>query len=174
MRCTWKDEPDEVSIEGDGDKMSNQPWYRNHFATGAELCPVKALAEWFSLIDGKVAGGCPLFTVPPESGDRIQPGERADSLCITRSDICQAIKAAAVANGDKAASYSSHSGRIGGATLLLQAGASVATIKLAGRWKGDTWSIYSRLTGTAMYGVSADMIGERSRKQVSADNVRVR
>ena len=56
----------------------------------------------------------------------------------------------------------------------VQAGASVATIKLAGRWKGDTWSIYSRLTGTAMYGVSADMIGERSRKQVSADNVRVR
>ena len=174
VRCTWKDEPDEVSIEGDGDKMSNQPWYRNHFATGAELCPVKALAEWFSLIDGKVAGGCPLFTAPPESGDRIQPGERADSLCITRSDICQAIKAAAVANGDKAASYSSHSGRIGGATLLLQAGASVATIKLAGRWKGDTWSIYSRLTGTAMYGVAADMIGESSRKQVSAENVRVR
>jgi hypothetical protein len=111
---------------------------------------------------------------PPESGDRIQPGELADSLCITRSDICQAIKAAAVANGDKAASYSSHSGRIGGATLLLQAGASVATIKLAGRWKGDTWSIYSRMTGTAMYGVAADMIGESSRKQVSADNVRVR
>jgi hypothetical protein len=39
------DEPNEVSIEGDGDKMSNQPWYRNHFATGAELCPVKALTE---------------------------------------------------------------------------------------------------------------------------------
>ena len=108
-----------TSIEGDGDKMSTQPWYRNHFATGSELCPVKALAEWVSLIDGKVAGSCPLFTVPPESGDRMQPGELADSLCITRSDICQAVKAAVVANGDKAASYSSHSGRIGGATLLL-------------------------------------------------------
>ena len=57
MRCTWRDEPDEVSIEGDGDKMSNQPWYRNHFATGAELCPVKALdhGEWFCLVDGKVS-----------------------------------------------------------------------------------------------------------------------
>ena len=88
--------------------------------------------------------------------------------------MCQAIKAAAVANGDKAASYSSHAGKIGGATLLLQAGASVSTIKLAGRWKGDTWSIYSRMTSTAMYGVAADMIGESSRKQVSADNVRVR
>jgi hypothetical protein len=174
VRCTWKGEPDEVSIEGDGDKMSNQPWYRNHFATGSELCPVKALAEWFSLIDGKVAGSCPLFIVPPESGDRLQPGELADSLCITRSDVCQAIKAAAVANGDKAASYSSHLGRIGGATLLLQAGASVATIKLAGRWKSDTWSIYSRMTNTAMYGVAADMIGKSGGKQVNADNVRVR
>ena len=135
VRCTWKDGPYEVSIEGNGDKMSNQPWYRNHFATGAGLCPVKALTEWFCLINGKVAGSCPLSTVPLESGDRTQPGELADSLCITRSDICQAIKAAAVVNGDKAGSYSSHSGRIGGATLLLQAGASVNTIKLAGRWK---------------------------------------
>ena len=174
VRCKWSDEPDEVSIEGDGDKMSNQPWYRNHFATGSDLCPVRALAEWFCLIDGKVASGCPLFTVPPEVGERVQPGERADSLCVNRSDICQAIKAAAVANGDKAASYSSHSGRIGGATLLLQAGASVNTIKLAGRWKGDTWSIYSRMTSTAMYGVAADMIGASTKKQVNADNVRVR
>ena len=92
----------------------------------------------------------------------------------TRSDVCQAIKAAAVANGDKAASYSSHSGRIGGATLLLQAGASVNTIKLARRWKGDTWSIYSRMTSTAMYGVAADMVATGVRKQVSADNVLVR
>ena len=153
--------------------MSNQPWYRNHFATGSELCPVRALAEWFSLITGKVASGCPLFTVPPEVGEKVQPGDVADSLCVTRSDVCQAIKAAAVANGDKAASYSSHSGRIGGATLLLQAGASVNTIKLAGRWKGDTWSIYSRMTSTAMYGVAADMVATGVRKQVSADNVRV-
>ena len=115
-----------------------------------------------------------MFTVPPKSGDRVQPGERADSLCVTRSDICQAIKAAVVASGDKAASYSSHSGRLGGATLLLQAGASVSTIKLAGRWKGDTWSIYSRMTSTAMYRVAADMVGASSKKQVSADNVRVR
>ena len=115
--------------------MSNQPWYRNHFATGAELRPVRAFAEWFCLIDGNVAGGCPLFTVPPESGDRVQPVELADSLCITRSGICQGIKASAVANGDKAASHSSHSGRVGGATLLLQAGESVNTTKLAGRRK---------------------------------------
>ena len=42
-----------------------------------------------------------MFTVPPESSGRVQPGELADSLCVTRSDMCQAIKAAAVANGDK-------------------------------------------------------------------------
>ena len=118
-----------------------------------------------------------MFTVPPESGDRIQPGELADSLCVTRLldiYICQAVKASAVASGDKTASYSSHPGRIGGATLLLQAGASISTMKLAGRWKGDTWSIYSRMTSTAMYRVTANMIGENSKKQVSADNVRFR
>ena len=81
VRCTWSDEPDEVSIEGDGDKMSNQPCYRNHFATGSELCPVRALAEWFCLIDGKVAGGCPLFTVPPESGDEFNQ-EREQIPCV--------------------------------------------------------------------------------------------
>ena len=75
VRRTWKNKPDEVSIEGDGYKMGNQPWYRNHFATGAELCPVKALAELICLVDGKVARGYPLFTVPPESGGRVQPGE---------------------------------------------------------------------------------------------------
>ena len=87
-----------------------------------------------------------MFTVPPESGEKVQPGDVADSLCVTRSDVCQAIKA----------------------------GASVNTIKLAGRWKGDTWSIYSRMTSTAMYGVAADMVATGVRKQVSADNVRVR
>ena len=50
VRCTWRNEPDEINIEGDGDKMGNQPWYRNQFAIGAELCPVKALAEWFVLL----------------------------------------------------------------------------------------------------------------------------
>ena len=109
VRCTWSGEPGEVSIEGDGGKMSTQPWYRNHFATGSELYPVRALAEWFCLVDGKEAGGCPLFTVPPESSDRVQQGEGANSLCMTCSDVCGAIKAAAVASGDKAASYSSHS-----------------------------------------------------------------
>ena len=116
---------------------------------------------------------CAKLHVPPDSGEKVQPGDVADSLCVTRSDVCQAIKAAAVANGDKAASYSSQSGRIGGATLLLQAGASVNTIKLAGRWKGDTWSIYSR-TSTARYGVAADMVATGVKKQVSTDNVRVR
>ena len=173
-RCKWSEEPDEVSIEGDGDKVSNQPWYRNHFATGGELCPVRAMAEWFCLIDGKVSGECPVFTVPPADGERVQAGDQANALCVSRLEVCQAIKAAAVANGDKAASYSSHSGRIGGATLLLKAGAPVSMIKLAGRWKGDTWSIYSRMTHTVMHGVAADMIGLKGSQPILAENVRVR
>ena len=95
-------------------------------------------------------------------------------MCVSRLKVYRAIKAAAVANGDKAASYSSHSGRIGGATLLLKAGAPVSMIKLAGRWKGDTWSIYSRMTHTVMHGVAADMIGLKGSQPILAENVRVR
>ena len=65
---------------------------------------MRAVVGWFNLVDGKLASGCPLFTVPPVSGERVQPGDTANSLCVNRMDICQAIKAAAVANGDKAAS----------------------------------------------------------------------
>ena len=81
----------------------------------------------------------------PASGERVQAGDQVNALCVSRLEVCQAIKVAAVANGDKAASYSSHPGRIGSATLLLKAGPPVSMIKLAGRWKGDTWSIYSSM-----------------------------
>ena len=64
VRCRWSDQPDEVQLNGTGDKVSNEPWFRNHFASGAELCPVSALDEWFKHTDGLVAGDCTLFTVP--------------------------------------------------------------------------------------------------------------
>ena len=163
-----------MSIEGDEDIVDNRPWYRNHFATGGELCPMRATAELFSLIDGRVSGKCPVFALSPTSDERVQAGDQANALCVSRLEVRQAIKAAAVANGDKAASYSSHSGRIGGATLLLKAGAPVSMIKLASRRKGDTWSIYSRMTHTVMHGVAADMIGLKSSQPILAENVRVR
>ena len=87
-RCEWSEAPDEVSIEGDEDKISNQPWYRNHFATGDELCPLRTMAEWFSLIDEKLSGECPVFTVPPADGERAQAGDQANAPCVSRLEVC--------------------------------------------------------------------------------------
>ena len=47
----------------------------------------------------------------------------------------------------------------GSCILLVKAGAPVSMIKLAGRRKGDTWSIHSRMTHTIMNGVATGMIG---------------
>ena len=38
--------------------------------------------------------------------------------------------------------YGTHSGRIGGATMLWEGGASDAEIMQLGRWKSDCWKIY--------------------------------
>jgi len=40
--------------------------------------------------------------------------------------------------------YSTHSGRIGGATMLWEGGASDSEIKEIGRWRSDTWKVYCR------------------------------
>jgi integrase len=46
--------------------------------------------------------------------------------------------------GVRSKAYSTHSGRIGGATMLWEGGASDAEIKEFGRWRSDTWKIYCR------------------------------
>ena len=37
--------------------------------------------------------------------------------------------------------HESHSARIGGATRMLAAGATSEMVRLAGRWRSDTWRI---------------------------------
>jgi len=170
VRCSWKDTPDEVQLNGEGDKVSNEPWFRNHFASGAELCPVAALVEWFKYTDGLVAGECPLFTVPSVGKPKVLT-DAAVKFCVTRGDVAEAVKMAAIAQGDLAADYGTHSNRIGGATRILQCGGSASLVKLAGKWSSDTWKIYSRLTSTVMYGVSADMANVGVTCKVAATEV---
>jgi hypothetical protein len=45
-----------------------------------------------------------------------------------------------------AAKYTLHSGRIGGATALAEAGAADSVIRAAGRWKSDAYLVYIRPT----------------------------
>jgi hypothetical protein len=177
--CQWKDDPDEVALEGEGDKVSNDPWFRNHFLSGGEVCPVRALVLWFSVTEGLVPASAPLFCMPLL--DAARPGklvpipeEKVAGQCVSRADVSAAVKSAGVAQGELGASFGTHSCRIGGATALLQAGASAEVVKLVGRWKSDCWRIYSRHTHTVMFGVSADMAEGAVEKQVKASEVCVR
>ena len=147
VRRLWKDQPDEVQLNGIGDKVSNEPWFRNHFTSEAELCPVATLVEWFKYTDGLVAGECQLFIVPVEGKPKVVV-DAATKQCITRGDVAEAVKMAAITQGDLATDYGTHSNRIGGATRILQCGGSASLVKLAGKWSSDTWKMYSRLTST--------------------------
>jgi hypothetical protein len=146
----WHEEPDEIGLHCSGEKVSSEPWFRNHFTTGQELCPVKAAVLWFSLTAHKVAASAPLFMIPAEN--QTQKG-----AMLTRMDIARAVTAAAIKNGQKGASFGSHSLRIGGATALLRCGASSDVVKLLGRWKSDAFRIYTRHTRAVMTGVARDM-----------------
>ena len=63
---------------------------------------------------------------------------------ITRDDYNQRLKLALTAIGIRSERYGTHSGRIGGATMLWEGGASDAEIKELGRWKSESWKIYCR------------------------------
>eukprot|EP00944_MAST-04C_sp_MAST-4C-sp1_P002839 g2839.t1 len=63
---------------------------------------------------------------------------------IPRDDYNQRLKLALRTIGIRSERYGTHSGRIGGATMLWEGGASDAEIKELGRWKSDSWKIYCR------------------------------
>ena len=63
---------------------------------------------------------------------------------LTRDIYSARLKEGLVKIGVKARRYDSHSGRIGGATMLWEAGYSDAQIMELGRWKSDSWKIYCR------------------------------
>ena len=168
VECEWNEVPDEVSLSGSGDKVSNAPWFRNQYATGLSVCPVRALAEWVGATKSLVGPTDNLFSYRKTSEDEVN--------MVTRSHVSIAIKAAAVAARQSGADYGTHSCRIGAATALLQAGCSAHVVRLAGRWSSDAFRVYTRMTRTVMQGVSSDMFlvqpGMENRIQVGELKVR--
>ena len=63
---------------------------------------------------------------------------------LTRNIYSKILKKLLGRIGIDASKYDTHSGRIGGATMLWEAGYSDAQIKKFGRWKSDSWSIYCK------------------------------
>jgi hypothetical protein len=63
---------------------------------------------------------------------------------LDREDYSSYLKRALSSIGIPSESYDTHSGRIGGATMLWEGGASDAEIMEYGRWKSDSWKVYCR------------------------------
>ena len=63
---------------------------------------------------------------------------------LTRDIYSERLKECLEKTGVKAGKYDTHSGRIGGATMLWEAGFTEAQIMKLGRWKSDSWKIYCK------------------------------
>eukprot|EP00944_MAST-04C_sp_MAST-4C-sp1_P010295 g10295.t1 len=69
---------------------------------------------------------------------------RGKVFSIKRSDYEDNMKKALEGIGVESTKYGTHSGRIGGATMLWEAGAKDSEIMELGRWRSDCWKIYCR------------------------------
>ena len=67
-----------------------------------------------------------------------------DGKKLTRRLYSQKLKQLLNRIGIDSSKYDTHSGRIGGATMMWEAGYSDAEIKRFGRWRSDSWTIYCR------------------------------
>jgi integrase len=72
--------------------------------------------------------------------------------------------------GVRSKAYSTHSGRIGGATMLWEGGASDAEIKEFGRWRSDTWKIYCRQVKSKCLKLAAMISGSNLRENSLVNN----
>ena len=63
---------------------------------------------------------------------------------LTRRIYSQKLKQLLNKIGIDSTQYDTHSGRIGGATMMWEAGYSDAQIKRFGRWRSESWTIYCR------------------------------
>ena len=99
--------------------------------------------------------------VPSEPLFSIWGEKRKQNLSLSRHHFSKQVKEVVRECGHKGADFGTHNARIGGATRLLAAGASSHLVRLAGRWRSDTWRIYSRFSRSIMMGVSTDMAGAK-------------
>ena len=154
--CEWYEKPDEVElfIRGSKTDQEMQGCVRCHFKSGSELCPVDALVQWFSLTEGsKIPASAPLFSVPV--------GKTGSWSVITRADVSDLIKRAAVDCGIPKSLIGTHSIRISGATHLLLCGCHPLVVQIIGRWRSQCFLRYQRYWSELMHGVPAHMAGSK-------------
>ena len=145
--CPWP-EAASVGILLTGAK--NNQFGRNelrfqHKTNDPVLCPVQA-AKWLKLAGRhfKTNASEPVMSIGPNGG-------------ITSNLVVSVLKKLAIQLGLDPKLYASHSIRIGGATVLLNAGCHPLIIKLLGRWLSNCFESYPVLLAAGTMGVSAMM-----------------
>ena len=116
---------------------------RSLTVSGRTLCVVQALQALYKATP-RMVDSAPLFS-------------SQGCGMITRGFISEVLKSAAKDLGYPTTGLSSHSLRGGGATALWNAGRSAEEICYLGRWKSDSWKIYTHMTAQRLAGVSADI-----------------
>ena len=116
-----------------------------HKTNDPVLCPIQA-AKWIKLAGRhfKSNESEPAMSTGPNGG-------------ITSNLVVAILKKLAVQLGLNPNLYASHSIRIGGATVLLNAGCHPLVIKLLGRWLSNCFEAYPVLLAAGTIGVSAMM-----------------
>ena len=120
-KTLWRnDGQPEIVVISECKETSNYTW-----------CPVRLVLERYF----KQEKGC---------RKRIIPITMSNGKKLTRSVYSAKLKKLLELIGIDSKKYDTHSGRIGGATMLWEAGYSDAQIKRFGRWRSESWSIYCR------------------------------
>ncbi len=111
------------------------------------ICPVKAVLE-LKRVTKQIPQGEPLCMFSKHEG-------------ITRREVDRVIKKTVACKGGRPSNYSTHSLRSGGATTMYKAGVEPMTIQQLGRWKSDTYKLYTRL--------SSEQLGKVTRAMLAAE-----
>ena len=116
-------------------------------ATGDELCPVAAVVS-FTALRGDATGQFFCFQ---------------DGTPLTNSQFVARIHEAMAQAGIPTENYSSHSFRIGAATMAAQAGLRDSTIQSLGRWSSTAFLHYYRRSRDSLAQYSCTLSGNRDR-----------
>ena len=135
VRCDNLSEAEEIVIYLHGSKTDqfNQGAVRNHYRSGdPKLCPVEALARMQRALPDRFRGA--------ECGDPLFRYE--NGAAVTREEVQGLLQLAAIADGQPASRYGSHSLRIGGATAIYMTSQDLEHVKRYGRWASSAFHNY--------------------------------
>jgi len=122
-----------VTIRGSKTDVYNRGESRNHFCSGTDLCPVRAMQGLFKHFPQRYDRG----SEAQEFLFRTVEGKVVPRAAITAL-IERAAKALGVFDGD----YSTHSLRFGGASAIWAAYSDTTLVKRWGRWSSESFQTY--------------------------------